>query len=146
MSIMVMEYGHRMIKVTINTSPQSFIIMFFTRWLNNFGDFNKEILIGWSIRLSTQKFQPLIVIFKRDNFVYHHWGCKLIHRSLSYLFRSIRQDGKTKYAVEFMCICYLLLGRMDKRSCRVARFFNSSNVLQLIIQLAAALLASRGSV
>ena len=29
-------------------------------------------------------FQLLIVNYRRDNFVYHHWGCTSIYRSLSY--------------------------------------------------------------
>ena len=32
-----------------------------------------ENLIGWVIKLSVETFQPLIVIYKRGKFVYHHW-------------------------------------------------------------------------
>ena len=46
------------------TSSQSFKIMFFVLWLKNFGDFN-FILSGWFIKMSVQKFQPLIVIYRR---------------------------------------------------------------------------------
>ena len=49
------------------TSPQSFIITF---WLHNFGDFYYPIV-------STTD-----VIFKREHFVYYHWGCTSIYRSL----------------------------------------------------------------
>ena len=52
-------------------SPQSFIIRFLIRWLNNF--FILEIFIS---------FQSLIVIYKRNNFVYHHWGCTSIYQPL----------------------------------------------------------------
>ena len=36
------------------------------------------------IKLSVQKFQPLISIYRRGNFVYHHWICRSIYRPLSY--------------------------------------------------------------
>ena len=56
------------------TSSQSFLI----RWLDIFGDFCL-ILICWFIEfivglLSVQTFQPLILIYWKGNFVYHHWG------------------------------------------------------------------------
>ena len=54
------------------TSPQSFIKMF-----------------SWFIKLSVQKFQPLIIIFGRSIFVYHQWGCAGIYRPLSYPFRTL---------------------------------------------------------
>ena len=35
-------------------------------------------------------FQPLIIIYKRGNFVYHHKGyCTSIYRQISYPFRSL---------------------------------------------------------
>ena len=34
-------------------------------------------------------FQQLIVIYRRDNFVYHHLKCTSIYRPLSYPFRSL---------------------------------------------------------
>ena len=67
------------------TSPKSLIIMFSYRWLNNF----YWIVIGWFIKLSVQTFQPLIVINRRDNFVYHYWECTSIYLPLSYPFRSL---------------------------------------------------------
>ena len=39
-------------------------------------------------KLSIQTFQPLIVIYRRRNFVYHHWGCKSIFRLFSHPFTS----------------------------------------------------------
>ena len=33
------------------------------------------ILIVWFIKLNVQTFQPLIVIYRGDNFVYHQWEC-----------------------------------------------------------------------
>ena len=39
--------------------------------LKTMGTF-KGILIGWIIELSVQMFQPIIVIYIRSNFVYHH--------------------------------------------------------------------------
>ena len=41
------------------------------------------ILIGGFIKLSVQAFLPLILIFRRGNFVYHHWRCTSIYRPLS---------------------------------------------------------------
>ena len=40
-------------------------------------------------KLSVQKFQQLIVIYRLGNFVYNHWGCTSIYRLLSYPFRSL---------------------------------------------------------
>ena len=39
--------------------------------------------------MSVFTFQPLILIYGRDNFVYHHWGCTWVYRPLSYPFRSL---------------------------------------------------------
>ena len=61
--------------------------IFLIHWLNNFG---KWILIGWLIKFSVQTFQPLIVNYRRGNFVYHHWVCTLIYRLLSYPLRSLQ--------------------------------------------------------
>ncbi len=57
-----------------------------TRWLNNFGDFYL-ILNGWFIKLVVQRFQLLIVILWRNNFVIFHCEWTSIYRSLSYPFR-----------------------------------------------------------
>ena len=65
--------------------PQSFIITFSFRWLNNYGDFYR-ILIGW-FKLSVQTIQPHIV--KSYNFVYNHWGHTSIYRPMSYSFSSL---------------------------------------------------------
>ncbi len=46
-------------------------------------------LIGCFIKSSVQPFQPLILIYRRDNIVYYHWGCTSIYRPLSYPFRSL---------------------------------------------------------
>ena len=45
------------------------------------------ILIGWFIKLSVRKFQPLILIYWRDDYAYQYWGCTSIYRPLSYSFR-----------------------------------------------------------
>ena len=46
--------------------------------------------LGWCIKLSVQKFQPLILIYKRDDILVNHdWGCTSIYRQLSYPFRSL---------------------------------------------------------
>ena len=46
------------------------------------------ILIGWFLKLSVPPFQLLILIYRRGNFVDHHWGCTSIYLSLSFPFRS----------------------------------------------------------
>ena len=33
--------------------------------------------IGWFFNFGVQTFQPLILIYRSGNFVYHHWGCIL---------------------------------------------------------------------
>ena len=48
-----------------------------------------KILIGWFIKLRVQTFQLLIVIYRKGNFVYHHWRCTSIYRPVSYTFRSL---------------------------------------------------------
>ena len=42
---------------------------------------------------SVQTLQPLIVIYWRDNFVHHHWGCTSAHQQLSYPLRSLHPKG-----------------------------------------------------
>ena len=69
------------------TSPQSFMITFCYSILNNFGDFYWIWLVGL---LGVQTFQPLISIYKRGNFVCHHWGYTSIYRPLAYPFRSLQ--------------------------------------------------------
>ena len=49
-------------------SPQGFIISFPIRWPHNFGDFYQTSIDWW---LSAQTVQPLIVIYRRGNFVPH---------------------------------------------------------------------------
>ena len=51
------------------TSPQSFIITF----SNSIAQKLLGLLIGCLIKLSVQMFQPLILIYRRCNFVCHHW-------------------------------------------------------------------------
>ena len=47
------------------------------------------ILIGCFIKFSVQTFQPLILITRMGNFLYHYWGCTSIYRPLSYPLRSL---------------------------------------------------------
>ncbi len=48
-----------------------------------------KILICYFVKLSVHAFHPLLVIYRRGNFVYHHQGCTSIYRPLSYPFRSL---------------------------------------------------------
>ena len=50
-------------------------------------------MIGLFIKWSDQTFELLTVIYKRGNFVYHHWGCASFYRPLSYPFRSLLTTG-----------------------------------------------------
>ena len=61
------------------------LLRFLIRWINN---------LAWRLLLnfywlSFQMFQPLIVLYRRGNFVYHHWRCTSIYRTLSYPFRPV---------------------------------------------------------
>ena len=67
------------------TGTQSFIIIC---WFNHFGDFY-WILIGWFTKFSFQSCQPLILIYRTGNFLYHHYGCTSVYRPLSYPFKSL---------------------------------------------------------
>ena len=66
-------------------------LRFLIRWINNFGGCY-WILVDWFINFSVQTFQPLIVIYIRGNFMYHHWKCKSIYRPLSYPFRFLNNS------------------------------------------------------
>ena len=70
------------------TSPQSFRILFLILWLNNFG---LRLLLNFDW-LNVQTFQPLKVIYRRCNFVYHRLRCTLIYWPLSYPVRSLRTN------------------------------------------------------
>ena len=44
---------------------------------------------GFSWFQTTQfKLEPIILIHRMGNFVYHHWGCALIYRPLYYPFKT----------------------------------------------------------
>ena len=45
--------------------------------------------MGLGIKLSVQTVQPLIVIYRRGNFMYNRAGCTSIYRSLSNPFKSL---------------------------------------------------------
>ena len=66
------------------TSPQSFIITVYYLLAYQYGDFYL-ISICQFIKLSVQTFQPLIVIYRRGNFVFLHWGHTSIYQPLSWL-------------------------------------------------------------
>ena len=38
------------------------------------------VLIGWLIKLSVRTFQPIILIYRKYNYVYHHWKCTSIYQ------------------------------------------------------------------
>ena len=55
--------------------------------------------------MSFQTFQPLILIYRRNNFVYHLWGCTLIYQPLSYPFGSMHALGESQ---RFVKVCVLI--------------------------------------
>ena len=57
-------------------------------------------------------FQPLILIYRKDNFMYHHWDCTSIYWPLSYPFRSLQI---TTY--DLKCRGFLWDKTMDDRKC-----------------------------
>ena len=61
-------------------------------------------LLNFIIKLSVQTFQPLTVIYRRGNFIYHHWGCASIYRPLSYTFRSLILNMSILF---FFCISFI---------------------------------------
>ena len=67
---MYREGGRRQWPVYYN-SPQSFMTTFsYSLALGTF--------ISRFIKLSVKTFQPIIVIYRRANFVYYYWGCTSI--------------------------------------------------------------------
>ena len=68
---------------------------FSIRQLYNFVDF----LLN-SVWLVVKTFQ--IVIYRRDNFVYHLWGCTSINRPMSYPFRYLLIKRMSNLLVEYV--------------------------------------------
>ena len=62
-------------------------------------------LVSWTIKLSVQAFQQLIVIYRLSNFVYDHRVCTSIYGSLSYPFMS---QGNIVSILLLHLILYLL--------------------------------------
>ena len=84
----VLSPGRKGTLAVYYTSSQSFMIISLFVCLTTLGPLI-EFLIGWFIKLSVQKFQPLILIYRRRSFVYQHLSCTSIYRPLSYHFRSL---------------------------------------------------------
>ena len=66
------------------------------------------ILFGWFINLNVEMFQPLIVIYRRDDFVYNHWKCTTIYRPLSYAYRCLAWLCVCARLSVCLCACLLL--------------------------------------
>ena len=82
------------------------------------------LLIRWFTMFSVQKSQPLIVIYRRDNFVNYHWGFTSIYPPLSYPFRSLyciyslyhiaKSNNKIKFVKTYLnvtgclCVCFYM--------------------------------------
>ena len=56
-------------------------------------------------------FQSLILIYRRGNFMYHHWGCTSIYWPLSYPFRSLATNNVYNLRINGCVPC---LGRSSK--------------------------------
>ena len=53
-----------------------------------------------------------VLIYRRDNIVYHHWGSPSIYPPLSYPSRSLREEDALVHILQFIkfsCISYLKL-------------------------------------
>ena len=61
----------RDVRLFMKLVPKVVYWSFFICWLNNFGDFY-WILICLYIKLIVQTFNPIIVIYRRGNFVYYN--------------------------------------------------------------------------
>ena len=79
--------GGRVHSAVYFTSPQRFIITFSYSLTLQLWRLSLNLIGCWVMKLIVQTFQPLTVIYRRCNFMYHYWGCKLINRPLSYPFR-----------------------------------------------------------
>ena len=58
-----------------------------SKTLRTFIDFNWLVNLVECLNISS--FQPLILIYRRGNFVCHHWGCTFIYRPLPYPFGTL---------------------------------------------------------
>ena len=69
-------------------------------------------LIGLFIKLSVQTFQLLIEIYRRSNFMYHHWGYTLIYRpfrSLIFYTNGSRDGQKNIQPTSFIGNFYMII-------------------------------------
>ena len=73
------------------TSPQSFRIMFSLKTYI-------EFWLVVALNLVFQRYQPLIIIYRKGNFICHHWDCASVNRPLSYPFRALH------FCIFFICI------------------------------------------
>ena len=60
-------------------------------------------MIGWFIKCSVQTFQPLTLIYRRDNFVCHQWLFTSIYQPMSYRFKSLRSKQSLSQIVYTLC-------------------------------------------
>ena len=100
--------------------------------VNNFGDFY-SILIGWLIKLSVQTLHLLIVIYKRDNFVYHHWGMFI---NLSAIVLSLQIPGFELYLIVVVCGDYntpAVTQMLPNLTCQGARRWEACTELKRVI-------------
>ena len=109
------------------TYHQSFMICFPT----NFWD------LYWFLIGLFFKFQPLIVNYRRFNFVDHHCGCTSIYCPLSYPFRTLKYMCKhLKYITQvyqnYIWNVFQLLHRYFSNSGKVFKFsFDESHIYYL---------------
>ena len=67
----------------LHSSPIFFVDIFLFVGLTTLGTFIKFWLVS-SLSWVFKCFTPLNVIYRRDNFVFNHWGCTSIHLLLTY--------------------------------------------------------------
>ena len=67
------------------------------------------ILIGLFIKLNVQSFEPIIVIYRRDNYINNHWGCTSMYQPLAYPFRSLKKSTNLLQCISFACLSVWLI-------------------------------------
>ena len=84
--------------------------------------------------MSVLTFQPLIVIYRRVNLVYNHWGRTSIFRPLTYPFRSLRLTAFRQFAhFEFILVnvvMYLEARLVRKKEVALARYFVQTRLIK----------------
>ena len=117
-SLLVREGGDIGLFITLVPKVLNNIFLFFG--LTTLGTLN---LICWLTKLSVQTFKPLIVNYRRSNFVYNYWKCTSIYLPLSYPFRSLHYNTEqTKQGTLFILKVSPIKGDTESVMCDVIKY------------------------